>query len=40
MATDLQKLFDEISRGLDLLRPRQVEIVTAHVYRGKVKPAI
>ena len=38
MATDLQKLFDEISRGLDLLQPRQVEIVAVHVYRDKVKP--
>jgi len=37
MATDLQKLFDEIGRGLDLLQPRQVEIFAAHVYRGKIK---
>ena len=37
MATDLQNLFDEISRGLDLLQPRQVEIVAAHVYRDKAK---
>ena len=40
MATDLQNLFDEISRGLDLLQPRQVEIVAAHVYRDKVKPLV
>ena len=40
MATDLQKLFDEISSGLDLLQPRQVEIVAAHVYRDKVKPLV
>ena len=38
MAIDLQELFDEISRGLDLLQPRQVEIVAVHVYRDKVKP--
>ena len=36
MATDLQNLFDEISRGLDLLQPRQVKIVATHVYRDKV----
>ena len=40
MATDLQKLFDEISSGLDLLQPRQVEIVATHVYREKVTPLI
>ena len=40
MATDLQKLFDEISNGLDLLQPRQVEIVAKHVYRDKVTPLI
>ena len=40
MATDLQKLFDEISSGLNLLQPRQVEIVATHVYRDKVTPLI
>jgi hypothetical protein len=40
MATDLQRLFDEISSGLDLLQPRQVEIVATHVYRDKVTPLI
>ena len=40
MATDLQKLFDEISNGLDLMQPRQVEIVAKHVYRDKVTPLI
>jgi len=34
MATDIEKLFAEITNGLDLLKPQQVEIVAAHVYRA------
>ena len=40
LVTDLQKLFDEISRGLNLLQLRQVGLVAAHVYRDKAKSSI
>ena len=36
MATDIEKLFAEITNGLDLLKPKQVEIVAAHVYKQQI----
>ena len=36
MATDIEKLFAEITNGLDLLKPQQVEIVAAHVYKQQI----
>jgi len=36
MATDIEKLFSEITNGLDLLKPQQVEIVAAHVYKQQI----
>jgi integrase len=37
MATDIEKLFAEITNGLDLLKPQQVEIIAAHFYRQQVE---
>ena len=37
MATDIEKLFVEITNGLNLLKPQQVEIVAAHFYRQQVQ---
>ena len=37
MATDIEKLFADITNGLDLLKPQQVEIVAAHFYRQQVE---
>jgi len=37
MATDIEKLFAEITNGLGLLKPQQVEIVAAHFYRKQVE---
>ena len=37
MATDIEKLFAEITNGLGLLKPQQVEIVAAHFYRQQVE---
>ena len=36
MAIDIEKLFAEITNGLDLLKPKQVEIVAAHVYKQQI----
>ena len=36
-ATDIEKLFADITNGLDLLKPQQVEIVAAHFYRQQVE---
>ena len=36
MATDIEKLFAEITNGLDLLKPQQVEIVAAHFYKQQI----
>ena len=36
MTTDIEKLFADITNGLDLLKPQQVEIVAAHFYRQQV----
>ena len=36
MATDIEKLFAEITNGLDLLKPKQVEIGAAHVYKQQI----
>jgi len=35
MATDIEKLFAEITNGLDLLKPKQVEILTAQFMRNE-----
>ena len=37
MATDIDKLFAEITNGLDLLKPQQVEMVAAHFYRQQLE---
>ena len=37
MATDIDKLFAEITNGLDLLKPQQVELVAAHFYRQQLE---
>ena len=37
MATDIEKLFADITNGLDLLKPQQVQIVAAHLYRQQVE---
>jgi hypothetical protein len=36
MATDIGKLFAEITNGLDLLKPQQITIVAAHVYKQQI----
>ena len=37
MATDIDKLFAEITNGLDLLKPQQVEMLAAHFYRQQLE---